>query len=108
MKIRQWEIWKGRPEGFVTDHWFVVISGQERLDSPRFFQVNGLACFTLRGQPMPTDVRLNAADGFPAATVCQCDLAYFLDKRKLHSPLGAVSWERQQQIKSKLKETLRL
>jgi len=31
MKIRQWEIWKGRPEGFVTDHWLVVISGQERL-----------------------------------------------------------------------------
>lgn len=43
MKIRQREIWKGRPEGFVTDHWFVVISGQKRLDSPRLFQVNGLA-----------------------------------------------------------------
>jgi mRNA-degrading endonuclease toxin of MazEF toxin-antitoxin module len=108
MKIRQWEIWKGRPEGFVADHWFVVISGQERLDSPRLFQVNGLACFTLRGQPRPTDVRLNAADGFPAATVCQCDLVYFLDKRKLHSLLGPVTWERQQQIKSKLKEVLRL
>lgn len=32
MRIRQWEIWKGRPEGFVTDHWFVLISGQERAD----------------------------------------------------------------------------
>jgi mRNA-degrading endonuclease toxin of MazEF toxin-antitoxin module len=71
------------------------------------FQPNGLAWFTLRGQPMPTDVRLNAADGFPAATVCQCDLVYFLDKRRLHSLLGPVTWERQQQIKSKLKEVLR-
>jgi hypothetical protein len=86
----------------------VVISGQERLDSPRSTQINGLACFTLRGQALSTDVRLNAAEGFQAATVCQCDLLYFLDKGKLHSPLGAVSWERQQQIKSKLKEVLRL
>lgn len=108
MSLRQWEIWKGRPQGFAVDHWFVLISGQERLDSPRLPQVNGLACFTLRGQPMPTDVCLNSADGFSARTVCQCDLVYFLDKQKLHSPLGPVSWERQQQIKSKIKELLRL
>ena len=108
MKIRQWEIWKARPQGFETDHWFVLISGQERLDSPRHHQVNGLACYTLRGEPIATDVRLNSADGFTAATTCQCDLLWFLDKRKLHSTLGMVSWERQQAIKSKLKELLRL
>jgi hypothetical protein len=107
MKLRQWEIWKARPEGFTADHWFVLISGQERLDSSRMIQVNGLACFTLRGQPLEADVRLNSAEGFPSATICQCDLVYFLDKRKLHSPLGLVSWERQQQIKSKIKELLR-
>ena len=107
MKIRQWEIWKAAPPGFNQDHWFVIASGQERLDSPRTFQINGLVCFSLRGQPLPTDVRLYAADGFAAATVCQCDLVYILDKRKLHSPLGQVSWERQQAIKSKVKEILR-
>ena|SRR5437660_1512605 len=108
MKIRQWEIWKSRPEGFANDHWFVLISGQERLDNPRYRQVNALACFTLRGNLTSTDVRLNSADGFSAPTACQCDLAYFLDKTKLHSSQGMVSWERQQLIKSKIKELLRL
>ena len=108
MKARQWEIWKGRPPGFENDHWFVIVSGQERLDNPRHRQINGLACFTLRGEAGKIDVRLNRADGFETPTVCQCDLLFFLDKTRLHSPLGAVSWERQQQIKSKLKEVFRL
>ena len=108
MSVRQWEIWKGRPPGFERDHWFVIASGQERLDSPQHPQVNGLACFTLRGEPLKTDVRLNGADGFEAATVCQCDLIYLLDKTKLHSRIGLVSWERQQQLKYKLREVLRL
>jgi len=30
-----------------------------------------------------------------------------LDRRKLHSSLGSVTWERQQAIKSKLKEVFR-
>lgn len=108
MKIRQWEIWKCRPPGFEKDHWFVVVSGQERLDNARHHQVNGLACFTLRGGILKTDVRLNGADGFETPTVCQCDLLFFLDKTRLHSPLGIVGWERQQRIKSKLKEVFRL
>ena len=70
MKIRQWEIWKSKPEGFERDHWFVVISGQERLDAPKFNQINGLVCYTLRGQPASTDIVLNAADGFGAPTLC--------------------------------------
>jgi hypothetical protein len=41
MKIRQWEIWKARPAGFERDHRFVIVSGQERLDSPRHHQING-------------------------------------------------------------------
>lgn len=108
MKVRQWEVWKARPPGFERDHWFVIISGQERLDSARHPQVNGLACFTLRGSAIKTDVILNGADGFETATACQCDLLYFLDKGKLHSSLGIVSWERQQQIKGKLREVFRL
>ena len=60
------------------------------------------------GEPLSTDVQLNAAHGFQALTVCQCDLVFLLDKRQLHSGLGAVSWERQPAIKSKLKETLRI
>jgi len=108
MRIRQWEIWKSKPPGFETNHWFVVVSAQERLDNERFTKINGLACFTLRSEPLNTDVRLNSADGFETATVCQCYLVYFLDKSKLHSPLGSVSWERQQRIKGKLKEVFRL
>jgi hypothetical protein len=108
MRVRQWEIWKCKPPGFETDHWFVVLSGQERLDHPHRLQVNALACYTLRGESKKLDVRLNSADGFSAATVCQCDFIFILDKSKLHSCLGTVSWERQQAIKSKLKEVLRL
>ncbi|MGH7940231.1 MAG: hypothetical protein ACREE6_02795 [Limisphaerales bacterium] len=108
MKVHQWEVWKGRPPGFERDHWFVIISGQERLDSPKHAQANGLACFSLRGSPLKTDVVLDRADGFEAMTACQCDLFYFLDKGKLHSSLGSVSWERQQQLKSKIREVLRL
>jgi len=101
-------VWKCCPAGFARDHWFVIVSGQERLDSPRHTQVNGLACFTLRGEPLKGDVKLDSADGFASTTVCQCDLLYFLDKTKLHSIVGAVSWERQQQLKMKIKEVLRL
>ena len=108
MKIRQWEVWKCRPDGFAKDHWFVIVSNQERLDSPRHNQINALTCFSLRGTPQKSDVKLNGADGFEAPTVCQCDLLYVLDKSKLHSFLGPVSWERQQRLKSKMKEALRL
>jgi hypothetical protein len=107
MKVRQWEIWKARLPDFAVDHWFVLISGQERLESLKYHQCNGLVCYTLRGQPWPTDVRLNSADGFAAATVCHCDLVYLLDKRTLYDQIGRVSWERQQQIKSKVKEVWR-
>ena len=88
MILRQWEVWKTRPHGLERDHWFVIISAEERLHSAGYNQINGLACFTLRGQPRATDVRLNAPDGFEAATVCQCDLIYFLEKGRLHSRVG--------------------
>lgn len=68
---------------------------------------NGLACFSLRGEPSKTDVRLNGADGFDVPTVCQCDFVFALPKEKLHDGRGSVSWERQQQIKAKLKEVRR-
>jgi hypothetical protein len=108
MRIRQWEVWKCQPEGFAKEHWFVIVSNQERLDSPRHTQINGLACFTPRGEPLKTDVRLNGADGFDTPMVCQCDLLYFLDKARVHSTRGPVSWERQLQLKSKIKDVLRL
>jgi hypothetical protein len=108
MKIHQWEVWKSRPPGWTKDHWFVLISGQERCDEARHLNVNGLACFTLRGQLGKTDVQLDAADGFAAPTAVQCDYVYALVKSKLHSSQGLVSWERQQRLKSKIKEVLRL
>ena len=86
--MKQWEIWKAKPVGFQRDHWFVLISSPERIASPRHHQVNGLVCFTLRGEPLKTDVRLNAADGFSSPTTCQCDLIYLLDKPQLHSKPG--------------------
>ncbi len=108
MNVRQWHIWKCRPPGFEREHWFVILSGQERLDHPQRLQVNGLACYKLQGDPKQLDVRLNGADGFDGPSVCQCDFIFALDRRKLHSSLGSVTWERQQAIKSKLKEVFRL
>jgi hypothetical protein len=108
MIVRQWEIWKSRPPGFARDHWFVILSGQERLDNPQRLQVNGLACYKLQGPLKKLDVGLNGADGFDGPTACQCDFIFAVEKTSLHSRLGIVTWERQQAIKSKLKEVLRL
>jgi hypothetical protein len=108
MMVRQFEVWKCRPPGFERDHWFVIISNQERCQEPRQLRVNALACFTLRGQPLKSEVRLNSADGFDAPTVCQCDFLYGVEKARLHSSLGQISWERQQAIRAKLKEVFRL
>jgi len=107
MNLRQFEIWKCRPPGFERDHWFVIISGNERCDEPRQAFVNGLGCFSLRGNPLKSEVRLNSADGFEAPMVCQCDYLYALPKSALHSSLGVVSWDWQQQIKARLKEVVR-
>jgi hypothetical protein len=85
-----------------------VISPQERCDEPRQIAVNGLACFTLRGAVWRSGVLLDSADGFAAPAVCQCDFIYGLLKSKLHSGGGMVSWERQQQVKAKLREVFRL
>ena len=99
---------EGRPVDFNADHWFVVISGQERCDAQNLRMVNGLACFTLRGRLGLMDVQLGAADGLVAPTACQCDYLYPLENSRLHSAQGMVSWERQQQIKGKIRELLRL
>jgi len=108
MNLHQWEIWKCRPAGFARDHWFVILSGQERLDNPQRLQVNGLACYTLQGDPTKLDVRRNGAGVFDGPTACECDFIFVLAKTNLHSCLGSVTWERQQAIKSKLKEVHRL
>jgi len=108
MKLRQWEVWKAKPAGFERPHWFVLLSNQERLDSPRHHAVNALCCFTLRGQLGNTDVRLDAADGLEAATVCDCSFVWVLQKSELNDGRGLVSWERTQALKSRVKETLRL
>ena len=107
MKLHQWEVWKAKPPGFERDHWFVIVSGQERCDESRHLFVNGLACFTLRGHFGKTEVQLNGADGLAGPTALQCDYLYSLDKRTLHLGQGLVSWERQQAIKSKVREVLR-
>ena len=107
IRLRQWQVWKALPAGFGKAHYFVLFSNQERLDSSRP-QINGLACFTLRGEALKSDVRLNGADGFSAPTVCQCDLIYLLNKSDLQEPAGFVSAARQQQIQVKVREVFRL
>jgi mRNA-degrading endonuclease toxin of MazEF toxin-antitoxin module len=106
--MRQFEIWKAQPAGFESPHYFVIISGDERCQAARQVFVNGLACFTLRGQPSPLEVRLNGADGFDHATVCQCDFLYSLQKSQLKEKLGTVGYERQQQIKERIRNIFRL
>ncbi len=108
MNIRQFEIWKAKPQGFEQAHYFVIISGNERCANDRLTALNGLACFTLRGEPSKLDVRLNGADGFERTTVCQCDYIFPVPKSSLKENLGVVGFERQQQIKTRLRETFRL
>jgi hypothetical protein len=87
MKIRQWEVWKARPPGFEREHWFVIVSGQERCDETKHMLVNGLACFSYRDNGRKSEVRLNGADGFSQPTVCQCDFLYSIAKSGLHDCL---------------------
>lgn len=108
MKIHQWEVWKAKPPGFERDHWFVIVSGQELCDNPRNLSVNGLACYTLRGEPNILSVVQDSADGLSAPTIVPCAYFHGIPKSALHSGLGQISWERQQQIKNKIKELFRL
>ena len=108
MNPRPFEIWKAKPPGFEKAHWFVIISGAERCADARAVAVNGLACYTLRGEASKVDVRLNGADGFERPTVCQCDYFFPLPKSALHGRIGSVTFERQQQIKARIRELLRL
>ena len=108
MTLRQFEIWKCKPAGFEKAHWFVIVSGNERCAAERQTMVNGLACFTLRGEAAKTDVRLNGADGFDTPTVWPCDFLYSLPKSSLHDRIGVVAYERQLQIKARIRELLRL
>jgi hypothetical protein len=108
MIIRPFEIWKARPPGFETSHWFVIVSSPERCADSRLISLNGLACFTLRGDMRPTDVRLNGADGFDHPTVVGCDFLFVLAKSGLLERKGVVTVERQRIIKARLREVLRL
>lgn len=108
MKIRQWEIWKAKPPGWEKDHWFLIITGQEICDNERIPHVNGLPCYTLRGSPSTLSVVLDRSDGFDAPTEMPCYFFHGIPKRSLHSGLGLISWERQQQIKAKIRELFRL
>ena len=104
--VRQWEIWKHPALG--PDHWYVLISGQERLNSAKANQLNGLLCGTLRGTPFKTDVILDQADGFQHATACQCDLIYPIQRKDLYNRIGTVSAYRRDAIIRKLIEVFRL
>jgi len=108
VNYRQFEIWKAKPQGLEQAHYFVIISGNERCANDKLAALNGLACFTLRGEPSKIDVRLNGADGFDRPTVCQCDYWFPLPKSSLKEKLGVVGFERQQQIKTRLREIFRL
>ena len=105
--MTQFEIWKGRPEGVSKDHWFVLISTPRKIASNAAW-INGLICYTLRGDPKDEDVRLDYADGFAAATVVPCDFMWALAKGRLSDRIGLVSFERQIQIKAKVKQFFRL
>ena len=108
MNCHQFDIWKCQPAGFEKAHWFVIISPNEICTDAREVAVNGLACFTLRGQPLKTDVRLNGADGFDHATVCACDFFFYLPKAGLHDSIGTVTGERRTQISRLIREVFRL
>ena len=40
--MKQFEVLKGRPEGFKQDHWFVVLSGEERCVAKQKLVVQAL------------------------------------------------------------------
>jgi hypothetical protein len=106
--MNQFEIWRAKPDGFPRAHYFVIISGQERCADVRTQQYNALGCFTLHGKPNKLDVVLNGSDGLDCPTACQCDFLYVLPKTALLEQKGVVAFERQGQIKERLRNIFRL
>ncbi len=90
------------------EHPVVLISHPDRC--ARGALVNVLFCTSQRQsrRPYPYEVMLNSADGMDWETFCDCSILYTIPSAKLFGQRGRVCLERRRQIRSKLRDLLRL
>ena len=103
----QFDVWRfDFPE--KGEHPVVLISHPDRC--ARGALVNVLFCTSQRQSrpPYPYEVLLNGADGMDWETLCDCSILYTVPAAKLFGRRGQVSLERRRQIRTKIRDLLRL
>lgn len=103
----QFEVWRFNFPG-KGEHPVVLISHPDRC--ARGALVNVLYCTSQRQgrSPHPYEVMLNGEDGMDWETFCDCSILYTVPAEKLYGRRGCVSLERRRQIRSKVRDLLRL
>ena len=86
----------------------VLISHPDRC--ARGALINVLFCTSQRQSraPYPYEVLLNGTDGMDWETFCDCSILYTIPSAKLVGRRGRVSLERRRQIRTKVRDLLRL
>ena len=103
----QFDVWRFEfPE--KGEHPVVLISHPDRC--ARGALINVLFCTSQRQSrpPHPYEVLLNDTDGMDWETFCDCSILYTIPSAKLFERRGRVSLERRRQIRTKVRDLLRL
>ncbi len=103
----QFEVWRFDFPG-KGEHPVVLISHPDRCACGAL--VNVLYCTSQRQgrPPYPYEVLLNGADGMDWETFCDCSILYAIPSQKLFGRRGRVSLERRREIRTKVRDILRL
>jgi mRNA-degrading endonuclease toxin of MazEF toxin-antitoxin module len=103
----QFEVWEFDFPGRGR-HPVVLISHPDRC--ARAEVVNVLFCTSQRQSRAikPFEVMLNGEDGMDWESFCDCSILWAVASRELKRKRGRVSLERRRQLRSKLKDLLRL
>ena len=90
------------------EHPVVLISHPDRC--ARGVLVNALFCTSQKQNraPYPYEVLLNSADGMDWETFCDCSILYTIPSAKLFGRRGRICLERRREIRTKVRELLRL
>ena len=103
----QFDVWRFEfPE--KGEHPVVLISHPDRC--ARGALINVLFCTSQRQSraAYPYEVLLNGTDGMDWETFCDCSILYTIPSAKLFGHRGRVSLEGRRQIRTKVRDLLRL
>jgi hypothetical protein len=110
--------WRPRSEGSIRGV-ALRVPGKERAPGCADFSpdrcvrgalITVLFCTSQRQRraPHPSEVQLNGTDGMDCETFCDCSILYTIPSAKLFGRRGRFSLERRRQIRTKVRDLLRL